>query len=378
LTDITGFVKLRGMTTTAAAPIARIHRVRAALRAEEIDAILLGPSADFRYLTGYETMPMERLTMLVLPAEGEARIVTPAFEASLAPAGLGIEVDGWAETADPLARVVDALPRGVRRVAAGDQLDAMFLVPLQTRLDADWVLGSTVMRPLRMIKDADEIAALADAAAAVDRAVARAAELLRPGITEREIAAELDRAIRDEGHEQTDFTDIGSGPNGASPHHSFSDRAIEPGDPVVIDIGGRMASGYRSDITRTFAAGDPGEEFLELYAVLEAAQAAGRRAVRPGATCESVDAACRDVIAQAGYGDAFIHRTGHGIGLDVHEDPYIVEGNRLPLEPGMAFSIEPGIYLPGRFGARIEDIVVVTDDGVRELNAADRSLVGAD
>jgi Xaa-Pro aminopeptidase len=353
----------------------RLERVRAALRAAGIDALMLGPSADFRYLTGYETMPMERLTMLVLPAEGDARIVTPAFEAPLAPDGLGIEIDPWGETDDPIARAVDALPNGARRLAAGDQLDAMFLLPLQARIDADWVLGSEVMRPLRMVKAADEIAALADAGAAIDRAIGRVPELLHAGVTERELAFELDRAIRDEGHEQTDFTDIGSGPNGASPHHSFGPRVVDPGDVVVVDIGGRMPTGYRSDITRTFALGDPGGEFLELYAVLEAAQAAGRAAVRPGATCESVDAACRDVIAEAGYGELFIHRTGHGIGLDVHEDPYIVEGESTALEPGMVFSIEPGIYVPGRFGARIEDIIAVTDDGARSLNGADRSLV---
>jgi Xaa-Pro aminopeptidase len=349
--------------------------VRAALRAAGLDALMVGPSADFRYLTGYETMPMERLTMLVLPADGEARIVTPAFEASLAPEGLGIEIDPWGETDDPIARAADALPAGARRIAAGDQLDAMFLLPLQARVDAEWVLGCEVMRPLRMVKAADEIAALAEAGAAIDRAIGRVPELLRAGVTEQELAFELDRAIRDEGHEQTDFTDIGSGPNGASPHHSFGPRPVAPGDALVVDIGGRMPTGYRSDITRTFALGDPGDEFLELYAVLEAAQTAGRSAVRPGATCESVDAACRAVIADAGYGELFIHRTGHGIGLDVHEDPYIVEGESTLLEPGMVFSIEPGIYVPGRFGARVEDIVVVTDDGCRELNAADRSLV---
>src|SRR5690349_14700313 len=210
------------MTAMTSSSRARIDRVRAALRDAAIDAIMLGPSADFRYLAGYETMPMERLTMLVLPADGEARIVTPAFEAPLAPDSigeLGIAIDPWGETADPIARALDAVPAGARRVAAGDQLAAMFLVPLQQRLEAEWVLGSAVMRPLRMIKDADEVAALAEAGAAVDRAAARAAELVRPGATEREIAAELDRAIREEGHEQTDFTDIGSGPNGASPHH---------------------------------------------------------------------------------------------------------------------------------------------------------------
>ena len=282
---------------------ARIERMREALREAGIDAIMLGPSADFRYLAGYETMPMERLTMLVLPADGEARIVMPAFEAPLAPAGiadLGIAIDPWGETEDPIARAIDAVPRGARRIAAGDQLAAMFLVPLQQQLHAEWVLGSVVMRPLRMVKDAEEVAALAEAGAAVDRAVSRAAELVRPGVTERAIAAALDRAIREEGHEQTDFTDIGSGPNGASPHHAFSDRAIEP----PIRSWSTSAGGWRRatapTITRTFAAGDPGASSASCTPCWSAHRRPGAAAVRPGATCESVDAVCRDVIAEAG------------------------------------------------------------------------------
>ena len=366
------------MSTDVDAHRSRIDRARGALRARGLDALMLGPGADFRYLLGYETMPMERLTMLVLPAEGSPRLVTPGFEAALAgdaPDRLEIDLAAWPEAADPIALAADAVPRGARRVAAGDGLAAMFLLPLERRLDgAEFVLGSEVMVPLRLIKDAAELDELAAAAAAIDRAVDRVPELLAEGVREADLAAALDLAIREEGHAQTDFTDIGSGPNGASPHHTYSDRAIAKGDAVVVDIGGRRASGYRSDITRVFARGEPPAEFMEAYEVLLAAQRAGREAVRPGVTCAAVDAACREPIEAAGLGELFTHRTGHGLGLDVHEDPYIVEGEERVLEPGMVFSIEPGIYVPGRFGARIEDIVVCTPEGGRSLNASERDL----
>src|SRR5215211_2544611 len=199
---------------------------------------------------------------------------------------------------------------------------------------------------------------------------------LRIGRTEAEVGADIGAAILAEGHAAVDFTIVGSGPNSASPHHELSDRRIEAGDLVVIDIGGMTPTGYRSDCTRTYVVGGlPAAEVADWYAVLQSAQQVATEVVRPGATAESIDAAARDVIAGAGWGEQFIHRTGHGIGLDTHEAPYVVAGNDLPLEPGMAFSVEPGIYLAGRCGARIEDIVVCTDDGVRTLNEGRRELV---
>jgi Xaa-Pro aminopeptidase len=202
------------------------------------------------------------------------------------------------------------------------------------------------------------------------------AEWLRVGRTEAEVGADIAAAIIDEGHVSVDFVIVGSGPNGASPHHELSDRTIEAGDLVVVDLGGGTPTGYRSDCTRTYVVGrSPGPEVAEWYGVLQAAQKAATDAVRPGVTAEAIDAAARTVIADAGWGEHFIHRTGHGIGLDTHEAPYVVAGNELPLEPGMAFSVEPGIYLAGRYGARIEDIVVCTDDGVRILNGGPRELV---
>jgi Xaa-Pro aminopeptidase len=228
---------------------------------------------------------------------------------------------------------------------------------------------------MRMRKTPAEVAALREAGAAIDAVHARMGEWLRAGRTEAEVGADIAGAIRDAGHETVDFVIVASGPNGASPHHATSDRVIQPGDPVVVDIGGTMPTGYCSDSTRTYVVGAAPREFLDYYAVLFEAQRSSVAAVRPGVPASSIDAVARSMIADAGYGDAFLHRTGHGIGLDGHEEPYIVAGNALPLEPGMAFSVEPGIYLAGRHGARIEDIVVCTADGVERLNTLSTEAV---
>jgi Xaa-Pro aminopeptidase len=242
--------------------------------------------------------------------------------------------------------------------------------------DAAQTVAGAVMRPLRLVKRPDEIAALRGAGQAIDRVHQRMEEWLRPGRTEAEVGRAIADAIIAEGHEKVNFTIVASGPNGASPHHAVSERVIEAGDPVVVDIGGTMPDGYCSDCTRTYIAGGQAPaEFATYYDVLLAAQRASCDSVRPGVSAQSVDAAARDVIVAAGYGDLFIHRTGHGIGLEEHEDPYIVAGNETVLTPGMCFSIEPGIYSAGHHGARIEDIVVVTDDGVERLDTIDRSLV---
>jgi Xaa-Pro aminopeptidase len=351
------------MTTTTCAE--RLARARKQLTDRGIDALLIGPSADFRYLTGYHPPLLERLTMLVVPAQGDTRLVLPALEAPLAYEHLGdpdVEVTPWQETQDPVALVRQALGASAAgaRLAVGDQLWSTFLLRLQAALPgAEFTLASTVTRPLRTVKDDAEVAALARVAAAVDRVVDDLTELRWAGRTERDLARDLDARIR-ELHDETLFVIVGSGPNSASPHHEPGDRVIRPGDAVVIDIGGSL-DGYCSDTTRTLVVGEPPAGFLELYEVLRAAQEAGCAAVRAGVPAEDVDAASRRVIADAGHGGHFIHRTGHGIGLEVHEDPYIVAGNTEPLLPGMAFSVEPGIYLAGRHGARIEDIVVCPD-----------------
>ena len=367
------------MTTTVAARAERLARARKEQAERGVDALLLGPSPDLTYLTGYRPPALESLTMLVLPAAGEARLVVPAPEAPLARdhlGGLEIEVAAWPETQDPVRLVTGALAAAGAaggRLGVGDRLWSAFLLRLQDALPgAGFTVASTVTRQLRMRKDAEEVEALARVAAAIDRVVEHLGELRWAGRSEQDLARDIEQAIRDT-HDACSFVIVASGPNAASPHHVPTGRVIGPGDPVVVDIGGRL-DGYCSDTTRTLVVGEPPPGFAELYALLHAAQLAGCAAVRPGVPAAAVDAACRDPITAAGHGELFLHRTGHGIGLEEHEDPYIVAGNDEPLEPGMAFSVEPGIYLPGRHGARIEDIVVCTEDGGRRLNTTSRDL----
>jgi Xaa-Pro aminopeptidase len=369
------------MTPRAVSP-ARLSQTRAAVAAGGLDALLVTPGPDLRWLTGYDALPLERLTALVVPADGEPFLLAPGLEvpavqASAVPS-LGIEVIGWAETEDPYAVVAARLP-SVRRVALANRMWAEQVLRFRAALPgAEQTLASDVLADLRMRKTPDEVDALRRAGAAIDRVHSRMAEFLVPGRTEREAGREIAAAILAEGHETVDFVIVGSGPNGASPHHEVGDRVLDRGDVVVVDIGGTTEEGYCSDCTRMYTLGDPPPDFLTYFSVLHQAQLAACAHARPGVTAESVDAAARDVITAAGFGDNFVHRTGHGIGVETHEEPYIVEGSTRVLEAGMAFSIEPGIYLPGRHGARIEDIVVATDDdggGIERLNVTDRDVV---
>lgn len=358
---------------------ARLDAVREQAAQAGINAVLVAPSSDLRYLVGYEALPLERLTCLVVRSEGDPVLVVPGLErlAALAsPVGaLGLDVRPWGETEDPFALVASLLP-GATRVAVDDHMWAEKVLRLRAAMpDAEQVLAGHLLAGLRLRKDPAEVAALLAAGEAIDRVHARVPELLAAGRTEREVGEDIAAAIRDAGHVRVDFVIVASGPNGASPHHEVSDRVIEAGDAVVVDIGGTMPDGYRSDCTRTYAVGAPPPGFTEMYSALQEAQAAASQWARAGVTCESVDEAARAVLRDAGIGDLFIHRTGHGIGLETHEDPYIVAGNRVVLEPGMAFSIEPGFYREGHFGARIEDIVVATPDGVLVANRQPRELV---
>jgi Xaa-Pro aminopeptidase len=370
--------------TSATSPFEpeRLTRVRQAVAGSGLGAVFLTPGPDLRYVTGYDAIQLERLTCLVVPAADEPFLVVPRLElaaAQASPAGaLGVEMVPWEETEDPFALVAGRLPRDLAQVGVADRMWALMALRLRAALPgAEQVAAGTVLRELRMRKSAVEVQALREAGAAIDRVHRLVPSLLKAGRTEREVGRDIADAIIAEGHATVDFVIVGSGPNGASPHHEVSDRVIQHGDPVVVDIGGMMPSGYCSDETRTYVVGEVPADFAAYYAVLQEAQAAARAAVRPGVTPEAVDAAARDVIAAAGYGEYFIHRTGHGIGLETHEDPYIVAGNTEPLEAGMAFSIEPGIY-PGAHGARIEDIVVCTADGHESVNAITRDLVVVD
>jgi Xaa-Pro aminopeptidase len=370
---------------------ARLDAVREEARAAGVDGLLIGVGADMRYLTGYPAMPLERLTMLVIPTVGDRALVAPRLEVAPArlcpPAASGdLPVVTWEESDDAHALVAGMLTESVGegrpelRIAVSDDLPARHLLRLQGRLpDARFELGSPILGALRVVKDADEIVLLTEAAHAADRVVAQIAAGRLVGRTESDVAREVRERLIAEGHEAAHFAIVGSGSNSASPHHEASERVIQAGEPIVLDIGGSI-DGYGSDITRTLwvtgghPSNGPDERFRHLFGVLYGAQAAATRAVRAGITAEAIDSAARGPIEAEGYGEAFFHRTGHGIGLDGHEDPYIIAGNETPLRAGMAFSIEPGIYLVGEYGARIEDIVVCGPDGPVTLNEAPREL----
>lgn len=355
----------------------RLARVRARMSDLAIDALLLSVGADLPWLCGYEAMPLERLTMLVVPQKEEPTLLVPRLECPRVEDRPELfRLTPWDETDDPIAIVTELVGSRIT-LGIGDHTWSKFLLALQDRLPSRrWHNASMVTSPLRAAKDKAELECLAKAAAAADRVAGAIhnGEIKLVGRTEAEVAGDIGRRLISEGHEKVAFVIVASGPNSASPHHEPGDRVIGRDEMVVCDFGG-ILEGYCSDITRTVVTGEPSPEMLEMYAVISEAHAAGVAAAHIGTPCHEVDDAARDVIADAGYGEFFPHRTGHGIGRDVHEDPYLVHGNNTPLEAGNAFSVEPGIYLPGRFGARLEDIVVATEDGPWALNKADHSLV---
>jgi Xaa-Pro aminopeptidase len=360
----------------------RLVAAQRVMAATGLDALVVTPGGDLRYLTGYDAMALERLTCLVLPAEGDATLVVPLLERPAAEASpvtnLGLRIVDHADGTDPYPLVVKALGGAINGVLGlSSQMWAEKVLALRAILPGwEQRLAGPALAKLRIHKTAAEVAALRRAGAAIDSVHRRMGEWLRPGRTETAVAADIALAILEAGHARADFTIVASGPNGASPHHSTSDRVIQRGDVVVVDIGGTMPDGYCSDCTRTYVVEvAPPEEFTAAYHALQAAQRAAVEAVRPGVSAESVDAAARDHLSGHGYAQYFLHRTGHGIGLEGHEEPYLVSGNDQLLAAGMAFSIEPGVYLAGRYGARIEDIVVCTETGVERLNTLPTHLV---
>jgi Xaa-Pro aminopeptidase len=354
----------------------RLSRAAAEVERRGFDAVVVAPSADLAYLTGYDPMPLERPTLLILRPSGDPVMLVPELEWPLAracPVGGEIELIGWRDGVDPYEEAARLLPeRG--RIAVGDRLWSSHLLGLQGAIPgASFAPGSVVIAALRAVKDEDEIGALRRAGRAADETFREICSATFQGRREEEIAAELAALLVRNGHERADFTIVASGANSASPHHEPSGRTMLPRDAVVLDFGGELG-GYYSDTTRTVVVGEAPDGFEAVYAIVREAQEAAFRAVRPGVTAESIDRAARDVIDAAGYGERFFHRTGHGIGLEVHEPPYLVEGSDWELRPGTTFSIEPGIYLEGVFGVRIEDIVVVTEEGAERLNRSTRDL----
>ena len=355
----------------------RIERAAEQAGAKGLTGVLVAPGPDLLYFTGYEPIAItERITMLVVQASSEPAMIVPVLErpdAEASPGAGALSLTDWSDGSDPYAATAKLLdPSG--KYAISDSAWAMHVLGLQEALpESEYVSMTSTLPMLRAVKDVEELERLAAAGAAADACFEQIRQVRFAGRPESEVAAELAGFLRDHGHSEVDFTVVGSGPNGANPHHEFGERVIEDGDMVVLDFGG-IKDGYGSDTTRTVHVGEPTDDEREVYEVVRRAQQAGFEAVRPGVGCQEIDRAARRVITDAGYGEQFIHRTGHGIGLTTHEPPYMVEGDTNPLEPGMCFSIEPGIYLTGRFGVRIEDIVTVTDDGGRRFNDTSHEL----
>jgi Xaa-Pro aminopeptidase len=355
----------------------RMERAAAQAEAAGLTGVLVTPGPDLLYFTGYEPIAItERITMLALQGSRGPSMIVPVLEradAEAAPAAAALSLSDWTDGSDPYAATAKLLdPNG--RYAISDSAWAMHVLALQQALpDSTYVSMTSTLPMLRAIKGADELERLAAAGAAADATFEQIVKLPFAGRRESEIAADLAAFLRDHGHSEIDFTVVGSGPNGANPHHEMSERRVEEGDMVVLDFGG-IKDGYGSDTTRTVHVGEPTEEEREVFEIVRRAQQTAFEAVRPGVECQEIDRAARRVITDAGYGEYFIHRTGHGIGLTTHEPPYMVEGETNKLEPGMCFSIEPGVYLPERFGVRIEDIVTVTEEGGRRLNNTTHEL----
>ncbi|MDQ1049469.1 aminopeptidase P family protein [Streptomyces sp. V4I2] len=375
------------MTGSTAAPFtaddyrARMERAVRAAAETGLAGLLVAPGPDLVWLTGYApTATTERLTLLVLAPGQDPVLVVPTLEApdaAKAPGASALTLRDWTDGKDPYAATA-ALLDASGSFGVSDNAWAMHLLGLQKALPGTSYASLTEALPmLRAVKDAAELKLLAAAGAAADATFEDIRNVAFGGRRESEIAADLDRLLREHGHAQVDFTIVASGPNGANPHHDVGDRVVERGDMVVLDFGG-LKDGYGSDTSRTVHVGEPTDEERRVHDLVRTAQEAGFRAVRPGVACQEVDRAARAVIADAGYGEYFIHRTGHGIGVTTHEPPYMIEGEEQPLVPGMCFSVEPGIYLPGRFGVRIEDIVTVTEDGGRRLNDTTREMVIVD
>ena len=354
----------------------RLARAAEETASRELDALVVSPSPDLAYLTGYDPKPLPRPTLLVLRPNRDLVMLVPELERALAatsPVGERVQLVAWRDGSDPYEAAASLLV-GADRIAVADRLWATHLLGLQRELpDAAFSPASPVMARLRAVKDEHELGALRRAGRAADETFRQVASMSFQGRSEEDVAHDLAELLVRNGHARADFTIVASGPNGASPHHEPGGRTILPRDAVVMDFGGVLA-GYFSDTTRTVVVADLPEGFEQAYAAVQEAQATAVDAVRPGLEAQEVDRAARTIIDAAGYSERFIHRTGHGIGLELHEPPYMVEGDRTVLEPGMTFSVEPGVYLEGRFGIRIEDIVAVTADGVERLNRSTRDL----
>jgi Xaa-Pro aminopeptidase len=353
-----------------------LAKLRELMQAAKLDCAVVGPTTAMRHLLGFAPHADERLCLLVVDAE-RAQLVAPEINAGALGAVSDLEMLLWTDEGGPGEALERSFLRGarIRTLGVDGAMRADFLLPLLELLGPQRMVPlDPVAAPLRMIKTDREVAALAASARLADLAMEAAVEACRPGVSEADVAWAAEECFRRSGAEKVEFTLVAAGANAASPHHASGGKKLEEGEGVIIDIGGSLG-GYKSDITRVVHLGEPDDEFLRVFETVRSANEAGVAAVRPGVTAEQVDQAARKVIEEAGYGQWFIHRTGHGIGLDIHEPPWIMDGQHTVLTPGMAFSVEPGIYLKGRLGVRVEDIVVVESSSARNLTGFDRRLV---
>lgn len=356
----------------------RLKKVSSSLHGSGVDLLLVTPGADLRYLVGYDALPLERLTCLAVSVSGQSWLIVPKLEMPAAIASgvaqIPVNLLSWEETQNPYELLATEV--GAVNVAIANNLMSLEKAKhLGDALGVELELAEEMLSDLRLIKSSPEINALHEAGSAIDRVHSAMGNWLRPGRTEREVGRDIAEAIINEGHVKVDFVIVASGPNGASPHHELSDRVIEIGDPIVVDIGGTMPSGYCSDSTRMYVCGQPAPDFIQKYEILKEAQRLAFEHSTIGVTCESIDTAARNHLGANGLGEFFIHRTGHGIGMDTHEHPYIVQGNQDLVRDGYAFSIEPGFYIPGLYGARIEDIVTCSNGKVTSANNTTHELV---
>jgi Xaa-Pro aminopeptidase len=364
--------------TDAATRAARIAQVQQGLASAGLGLVALAPTDNLRWVLGFAPLYDERACLLLVSPTGVAMLM-PSLNAEQARSEAPeVELITWADDAGPATALVAALERvggtDASAVGADPEMRADHLLLLQAAVDgASYESASAVLRPLREIKDAGELDLLAAAARTADRAIEAAWAACRAGTSELAVAEAAAAAFREAGCEEVEFTIVASGPNGAFPHHHTGGRVLAEGDAIVLDVGG-VLEGYPSDITRMAYVGEPSARYREVHATVDRAVQAGMAAARPGARCEEVDAAARAVIDEAGYGEYFVHRTGHGLGLSSHEPPWIARGETSELRPGMVHSIEPGIYLPGEFGVRLEEIVRITDDGCERFSSLPRDL----
>lgn len=357
---------------------ARLRKLQDVLRTASVDLIAIAPTSNMRYLLGFSPLADERLCLLLVTPEG-TRFVVPDVNADQVEAQTAMKAIRWTDDAGPEQALAKALGElHVHRppvLAADAAMRADALLTLQEAAQPGRsISGADLMTRLRVCKSATELEALARAAALADRALMVGVEACRPGVTEREVAHQIARYFHESGAETVDFTLVASGPHSAFPHHEAGDRQLEIGDAIIIDIGATL-NGYKSDVTRVVHLGEPSSELRMVYSTVLEANRRGRQAAVAGACACDVDHAARSVIEEAGYGTYFVHRTGHGLGMDVHEEPWISADSTTVLQPGMVFSVEPGVYLPGRFGVRIEDIVAVTDGQCRCLTGLDHGLI---